>query len=449
MRLNSASHIASVLKKDLIGNDTKVNQISIDTRTLNQQDVYIAIKGENLDGHDYIEQAIEKGAALVITEKALSHAIPHIIVDNTTHALGQLAKHHRENVSCKIIGLTGSMGKTTTKAMLASILRQQHQVLAPKVSMNNAIGVPLTLLQINETHDYAVIEMGTNHFGEIEYLTRMVQPDVVMLLNIAGAHLEFLKSLEGVFKEKSTIFLGLQTGGTAILNADDDFYQRACEDPNVKQHISFGINHQADVMARNITIDADSYAHFDALIGDKVCPVSLNIAGRHNVMNALAAIAAAKVVGIDLKSMQAGLNSAAPAPKRLAKYKGKKGSLIVDDSYSAIPNAVIAALEILANSQHKKAFIFGGMAELIPEDRIKLHHEVGSKAKQLGIDYLFAMSPLAKETVKAFGENAYHFEDKKTLLAAVEEILSPELTVLVKGSRGIKMEEVVQALRDN
>lgn len=266
MKAYSLVKIAGLLSAHHYGTDVNFSNISIDTRTLKPGDLYIAIKGDNFDGHDFINAAYEKGAIAVFSEIPLKVKKPYLLVTNCRKALGQLAVLHRNSMDNCIIGLTGSMGKTTTKAMLATILRQQYNVLCPSSSMNNDIGLPLTLLQLNSAHDYAVLEMGTNHFGEIAYLTKIAAPDITMITNIGAVHLEYLGDLNGVVKAKAEIFSGLKPAGKVILNRDDQFFEILRSYVKNHQVFTFGLSAEADVRAENIQLNAAGETEFDLLL---------------------------------------------------------------------------------------------------------------------------------------------------------------------------------------
>lgn len=438
--------LAKIMDAKHFGENVIITNVTIDSRNIKKGDLFIAIKGENFDGHDFIEQAIANGASAILSETKLSVETAYLQVKDCRKALGKFAAFHRQQCKTFIIGLTGSLGKTTTKAMLASILRQSHQVLAPEASMNNDIGLPLTLLQLQPEHEYAVIEIGTNHFGEINYVTQIAKPDLAMITNIASAHLEFFGNVKNVAKEKADIFSGLKANSKVVLNKDDDFYDYFRGKVTPYDITTFGLDKNADVYAENIKLDSAVKAQFDLHINSENIPVQLNVLGEHNVMNAIAAATCAYLVNCSLSDIKKGLEQTSAVSKRLSQKEGLKGVTIIDDSYSAIPNAVTAALDILANVKTKKVFVFGGMAELNPDQVIHAHRQVGEKAKQIGVDYLLAINENAKYTLDGFGETGKFFEDKASLILALKSIVDSDMTVLVKGSRGAKMEEVVAAI---
>lgn len=438
--------LADVVQGNLIGTDFVFNAISTNSKKIENNAVFIPLKGERFDAHDFIDEAINQGAVAFISEKEFPQAkTPYILVKNTRQALGKFATFHRSHFTNPVIGLTGSTGKTTTKAMIAAILRQNHKALSPENSMNNDIGVPLTLLQLND-QDYAVIEMGSNHPGEIAYVTDIAKPDVALITNIGSAHLEAFKDLDGVAAEKSTIFEGLKGNGIAIVNADDPNTPKMLKKLKQQQICYFGYASSANVRAEEVKLNELGQANFMLVEQNNKIQIQLQCYGEHNVKNALAAAAVARVLNIPFSDIKAGLESFDAVSKRLKRCKGLNGSIILDDSYSAIPDAVIAALNVLASAKGKKIFIFGGMAELNPEQKIAMHCQMGSLAKQLGVSTLLTVGELAKHATMEFAEGARHFNEKKSLSEFAKTLLEPGVTVLVKGSRGMRMEEVVMDL---
>jgi UDP-N-acetylmuramoyl-tripeptide--D-alanyl-D-alanine ligase len=445
------SEISKYLNGELIGVDAEFQFVSSDTRTINPGELFVAWKGENFDGHDYVAIAQQKGAIAVLVNKKVSVDIAQIIVADVPKALGQLAAQRREQLKhIPLIALTGSCGKTTTKEMLRAILLECGPTLANKNSFNNEIGGPSTLLQLTDQHRYAVIEMGANHPGEIAYLTAMAKPNVAFINNIAPAHLEGFGSIEGVARAKAEIFQGLSDDGVAIINVDDhyaDWIKNSIKNKKLKNTFTFGIKNPADFFATDITIDPEQHCSFTLHTPTGEIAVRLTVLGQHNVLNALAAAAAAFAVGADLKAIQQGLEKTQPVYGRLVTKPGHNGARIFDDSYNANPSSIKAALEVLAKYPGEKIFVMGEMREL-GADSEKLHYEVGQCAKQLGINRLLACGDLTQATVKAFGDGAQYFITQKELSSTVRDMLQSHTTVLVKGSRGMKMENVVADLLD-
>lgn len=438
------SDFAKILNSTLEGEDAAVSKININTRELVTGELFVALKGDQFDGHDFLQSAIEKNAAGAIISNDHPLPIPTIKVADTRIALGKIAAHHRAKFNLPIIAVTGSCGKTTTKTLIASILSQMGTTLAPIKSFNNDVGVPVTLLQLTDDHQYAVIEMGANHPHEIAYLSSIAKQQVAIITNVAPAHLAGFGSIEGVAQAKSEIYEALGTDGIAIINADDQFASRWLHNLPQKK-ITFGITNKADVMASNIKLDAEGRALFDVVYPAGKLSIHLPLLGKHNVMNALAAIAATYAVGATSDAIEKGLRQASPVNKRLIKYTGLQGSTILDDSYNANPLSVSAALEILQHIAGEKFFVFGDMGEL-GDDSEKFHTQIGDKAKQLGINKIFACGKLSRLTAAAFGENGFHFEDQASLIGALKNELHEGAVVLIKGSRFMEMENVVEAL---
>lgn len=440
------SQLTYILNGELLGNDTTFSGISIDTRTLQKNNLYIAIKGERFDGHDFSTQAEKNGASAIVVERQQSVAIPQLIVPDTRQALLQLAQTHRDQMNIPIVGITGSCGKTTTRALVESILKQHARVLASQKSFNNDIGVPLTLLQLTSRDQYAVIEMGANHAGEIAQLTAVVKPDVAILTCAAKAHLSGFGDLKGVSRAKGEIFQGLSPRGIAVINADDSFadYWKTL----VTNHriITFGLLDTAMVRAINIQCDVEGRPQFTLQTPVGQIEVKLPLMGLHNVHNALAAAAAAIVLNLSLSQIKQGLESVAPVTGRLVALKGWKGATIIDDSYNANPTSVLAAIDLLMNRAGEPVLVLGDMLEL-GDDEKSIHRSLGEQAWQKGLRHLYCYGPLTQHTVAGFGENARHFENQDALIETLKSSLSDHMTVLVKGSHSMGMKNVVQALR--
>lgn len=429
--------------------DATFTGISIDTRTLEAGNLYAAIKGERVDGHDFVAKAKELGASCALVTRHVSVDIPQLLVSDMTKALGLLGATWREEFDLPCIAVTGSNGKTTTKNMLASILtaacnNDESHVLATKGTLNNHYGLPLTLARLGKKHRYAAIEMGMNHFGEISYLTRLAKPNVAIITNAAAAHLEGVGSLEGVAKAKCEIFEGLPDHGVAILNRDDHFYDYWRERTEKFKHISFGMSEKADVRATiQATTDTHQSIHVDTPAGD--ITINLPLLGKHNVLNALAATAATLAVSIDLDAIKHGLENMASVPGRLSIRTLENGVKIIDDTYNANPYSLKAAVDTLANFSGKKILVLGDMGELGTKAQ-EMHANAGKEIRTAGIDYLFTYGQLSASASQAFGEGAYHFNEQEKLIDALKPFLKNTTTILVKGSRSMKMENVLQGL---
>lgn len=439
------SQIAKILSAQQQGANISLSSFSTDTRTLQAGDLFIALKGPKFNANEFVMEAEKKGAGAAIVSEAVACQIPILIVEDTRLALGQIAAYYRQQFNIPVIGLTGSCGKTTTKAMLANILQNCGPALATEGTLNNDIGVPLTLLRLRPEHEYAVIEMGANHLGEIAYVTNITKPTVAFITNAAPAHLEGFGNLEGVARGKGEIFQGLADTGTALINADDhyaDFWKQLI---GQRKMIQFGRMNAADVTAKAVQFDINGYAHFVLVTPSGEVSIQLQMLGEHNIMNALAAAAAALAVNAPLSAIKTGLETIQPVKKRLAIYPGKEGAIIIDDSYNANPLSVSAAIQLLAKKSGERILALGDMRELGP-NAANYHQEIGAEAKRLGIDRLYAYGDLSEHTVKAFGKKGFHFNNQAALIDALQTQLKPGVTVLVKGSLSTRMSNVVAAL---
>lgn len=434
-----------MLEGQLIGADGDFSAVSLDSRAIKAGALFVAVTGEKFDGHTFIEQAKNHGAVAALVDRPVSSELPQILVADTRKALGQLAAIHREQFSIPIIALTGSCGKTTTKEMLRAILSESGPVLASTKSFNNDIGVPLTLLDLNAQHRFAVIEMGANHPGEIAYLSQLTKPDIALITNIAPAHLEGFGSIEKVAQAKSEIFLGLAKQGIAIINADDHFEKswktRLAKHPIIR----FGLKQKADFSAKDIRLDAEGRVQFILLSPKGEIPIHLVLPGQHHLLNALAAAAIASQVGISLAHIKSGLEKMSDVPGRLAIIKNKMGASIIDDTYNANPRSVTVALQLLAHYPGRRIFVMGDMGEL-GDNTEYYHRQIGELAKELGIETVYTCGALTASTAQAFGSSGKHYASQEDLIQALRPLLEKDVTVLIKGSRSAQMEKVVAAL---
>jgi UDP-N-acetylmuramoyl-tripeptide--D-alanyl-D-alanine ligase len=441
------SQVAAAVNGRLIGADVALNGVSTDTRGVAAGQLFIALRGERFDAHDFLAPAVASGAAalLVADEDKLPAGVPAVVVADTRLALGALAAAWRAAFSLPVIAVTGSNGKTTTKEMVAAILKAAFgdAVLATRGNLNNDIGLPLTLLGLNAAHRAAVIEMGMNHPGEIGYLAPIGAPTVALVTNAQRAHLEGMGDMDEVAREKGSIFAGLPAGGIAVVNADDhyaDFWRDMAKPHTVR---SFGIDHAADVHGVVHQHGLETQLELQAPEGQVA--LRLSIPGRHNARNAVAAAAACLAAGLPMAAVQAGLESFSGVKGRLQRRAGKNGADILDDTYNANPDSVRAGIDVLASTIGRKLLVLGDMGE-IGEASGQYHDEIGGYAKSQGIDRLFALGDAAQQAVRNFGEGARHYCNVDKLIAAVDKELGPDTTVLVKGSRFMKMERVADAL---
>jgi len=441
------SQVAAATGGRLCGADPALNGVSTDTRAVRQGQLFIALRGERFDAHDFLAQAVAAGAGalLVGDESKLPAGVPAVVVADTRLALGALAAAWRKQFVLPVIAVTGSNGKTTTKEMIAAILKAAFgdAVLATHGNLNNDIGLPLTLLGLNAGHRAAVIEMGMNHPGEIAYLAPLGAPSVALVTNAQRAHLEGMGDLDEVAREKGSIFGGLGAGGVAVINADDayaDFWRTMAAPHAVR---SFAIDHAADVRGQVRQHGLETQLTLQSPEGEG--ELRLRVAGRHNARNAVAAAAACLAAGIPLTAVVAGLESFAGVKGRLQQRAGRQGAAILDDTYNANPDSVRAGIDVLAATIGRKILVLGDMGE-IGEASGQYHDEIGGYAKSQGIDRLFALGDASQQAVRNFGDGARHFCNIEKLIAAVDKELGPETIVLVKGSRFMKMERVADAL---
>lgn len=425
--------------------DRVFSGIDTDTRRIQPGALFAALKGPNFDGHDFLAAALERGAAAALVERRQDSLLPQLVVADTLSALGRLAAIWRRRFSLPLLALTGSNGKTTVKEMLASILRQRGAVLATAGNLNNHIGVPLMLARLGTEYDYAVIEMGANHPGEIAYLTDLARPDVALITNAGPAHLEGFGSIEGVSRAKGEIYTGLSVDGVAVINADDQ-YAGYWHGLNADRRIvDFGLDRPAAVRGEVL-----GPGRFRLRIGGEVTDITLPLPGRHNVRNALAAAAAAHAVGAGLDAILAGLESMQPVTGRLLTLYGRHGCTLIDDSYNANPASLAAGLETLVAGGEANWLVLGDMAEL-GAGAEAAHAEAGELARRLGVERLFALGPLSKSACHAFGAGSGHFGTVEALTEALGAALAaadPPPRILVKGSRSMRMERVTRALTE-
>mgnify|MGYP003385600787 FL=1 len=423
--------------------DCHFARVCTDTRSLSSGDLFVALRGENFDAHQFLESAALKACGMVVEQPDKRLAIPQWVVPNTLLALGQLGALARNAFKGPLIAITGSGGKTTVKEMLAVILRCQGEVLATAGNLNNHIGVPQTLLKLQSEHQFAVIEMGASAGGEIDYLCSIARPTIAVVTNVMPAHVAGFGSLAGVASAKGEIYSGLDKCGTAILNLDEPWYQQWRSSAHGIQAQSFSVdNTTADFYASAVQFDTEAYASFmlHSPLGD--IEIQLAIPGAHNISNALAAAACAVAAGADLVSIAAGLAAMAGAPGRMERKPGLCGARIIDDSYNANPGSVKAAIDALVAMPGKHLLVLGDMGELGPKEK-SMHREIGVYARHAGVDGLYTTGVLSAETAAGFGEGSEHFADKAALSAALASQLNADAVVLVKGSRSAAMEDVV------
>ncbi|MBL1263166.1 UDP-N-acetylmuramoyl-tripeptide--D-alanyl-D-alanine ligase [Methylomicrobium sp. RS1] len=445
------SECAQRLNGELSGDDRVFGSASIDTRTLQPGDLYIAIAGERFDGNEFVAQAAQSGAVAAVVRQGVKADIPTIEVADTRLALAELGGVWRSRANAKVVGVTGSNGKTTVKEMVAAVLGTGGEVLYTKGNLNNDIGVPLTLLRLAERHRYAVIEMGANHPGEIAYTAAYAKPDVAIITNAGPAHIEGFGSVEGVARAKGELFAALRPDGVAIINRDDAFFGYWQSVASPRRILSFGLSDGSEVSASDIKTEiiegrfATGFT-LSAPAGQIRC--RLQLAGRHNVLNALAAAAAGLALGLNPEQIAQGLQSVKPVTGRLQPWVGRKGNIVIDDTYNANAGSLKAGLDVLAGIGKKPWLVLGAFAELGPES-LNMHRDMGTLIKSSGVVRLLATGSDAGAAVEAFGKGASFYETQEALIAALESELTGDETVLIKGSRMRRMENVAAALVEN
>ena len=440
------SEAAAALNVAYNGPDALITSVGADSRRIVPGQLFVALKGDKFNGHDFALAAIQQGATAVLVCQPVANVSPAIVVEDTYQALGQLAAYWRSKFSMPIAGITGSSGKTTVKEMLASILRTStsaEAVLATQGNLNNHIGLPMTLLKLSAQHRYAVIEMGMNHSGEIAYLTGLTKPNVALVNNAGSAHLGELGSLEAIARAKGEIFSGLADDGIAVINGDDVFAPLWRTLIGSRKTISFGLEKPADVTAA-YTLQADgSILEIQTPKGN--CRVDLLAPGLHNVMNALAASSAALAMGVEIHAIANGLENYSGVKGRLQSLPGLNQALVIDDTYNANPISMRAAIDVLRGKSGKKILVLGDMGEL-GEDALALHAEIGEYAKASNVNALYTLGNHSQAMSQAFGEGAQHYAKVEDLTVDLAKEMQPGSTVLVKGSRFMAMERVVKEI---
>lgn len=442
------------LHAKLIGKDAEFTSVGTDSRNVSKGQLFVALKGDHFDGHNYAAQAMMQGAAAVLICKPDLTVEPAIVVDDTYLALGALAAYWREKFAIPLIALTGSNGKTTVKEMIISILAVKaggmEKIHATVGNLNNHIGLPLTLLKLRNTHQYSVLEMGMNHLGEIDYLTRIAKPTVALINNAGTAHIGEVGSRDNIAKAKGEIFAGLSDGGVAVINVDDDYATYWKSLNSDKKIVTFGLkpvdsSQQVDVSATYEVINGLSILNLTTPQGDM--HIQLNILGTHNISNALAASAVAVALGISNADIARGLESFYGVKGRLQRKTGLHQSILIDDTYNANPDSMKAAIDVLAQQAGEKILVLGDMGELGTEAK-RLHKEIGAYAKTAGLTKLYCLGELSLEMGRGFGEGAQNYATPTAIVENIKPLLNADTTVLIKGSRFMKMERVVDLLEE-
>lgn len=441
------SDVVTELGAHVVGEDAAFSRVSTDTRTLQRGALFIALRGPRFDGHDYVAQAIEAGADAVVVDHEMPITASQLVVPDTRVALGQLAALWRLQSTAQVVAITGSNGKTTVKEMVTSILRQRGDVLSTQGNLNNDIGMPLTLLRLQD-QSFAVIEMGANHPGEIDYLSKIAKPDVALLNNACRSHLEGFGTIDGVAKAKSEIVSGLSETGCFVFNADDNF--APFWEGVAGGHLisTFGVKQPADISSNGVAelvwSDDEFKSQFTADTPVGKLDITLPLAGEHNRLNALAAIAAALQVGATGEDVVAGLAAMKPVKGRLQPRPTQSGVLLIDDSYNANPDSVAAAIDVLATAPGRRFLLLGELGELGAGTE-GFYRELGVYAREAGIDRFYGVGA-ASMASDEFGQGGVGFDSRELLIKTLQQELQSGDRVLVKGSRRAGMELIVNAL---
>jgi len=465
------SEIAEYIGATMIGDDVDVSKVFIDSRNKDDPEgLFVALKGPHFDAHHFVNDVLKSGASGVLVDHPCDVNAPQIVVSNTRTALADIARLNRNKSSAKYIAITGSSGKTTVKEMVASILQLSGKTFATKGNLNNDIGVPLTLLDIDQYIEFGVVELGANHAGEIAYTADLTCPDVALVNNVAAAHLEGFGDLHGVANAKAEIYSALKKEGVAILNLDDNFYSFFSKKISVKQ-ICFSLKTNADVMAKNIQQNEDQSSSFELHYQQKKIQINLSVIGLHNISNALAAASCCIAIGIPLAQIVEGLQNTSVVSGRLMVTKLQSGCRVIDDTYNANVASMKAAIDLLKNYTSPRILVLGDMAELGESGR-ECHEKIGEYAKKAGIDKLYTCGVLTQFLQTAFNDDFFdhlkdahsknkqnfqnhevdkgeHFSQQHELVQKLKKEAIAGATILIKGSRSTHMENIVQALMED
>ncbi|WP_070962423.1 UDP-N-acetylmuramoyl-tripeptide--D-alanyl-D-alanine ligase [Vibrio sonorensis] len=445
----SLSQIETAVSGELVGQDKVINSVSTDTRAIENDALFIALVGERFDAHDFAQKAVDSGAGALIVSRKLDIDVPQILVKDTKQALGKLGALVHHSCDTPTIAITGSCGKTTVKEMVASILAYKGQVMFTAGNFNNDIGVPLTLLRSTPEDDFAVIELGANHIGEIAYTTELVQPDVALVNNVAAAHLEGFGSIDGVKQAKGEIYQGLKAGSTALVNLDSQgggYWDSVLRDKQVRT-LSM-TNTDADFYPTDIELTAQGHAHFVLHTPQGSAKVKLGIVGKHNIANALAAAALALEMGSDLASIVTGLADVKPVKGRVEVIELTPKLTLIDDSYNASVPAMKAAVELLSGFESNRWLVLGNMAEM-GEESLELHREVGKHAAPFKFEQVLTYGDDTKAISDVCGGK--HFLTHQELIDFIQnelDVASTTNTILVKGALSAQMSQVAEAVKE-
>ncbi|MEM7304307.1 MAG: UDP-N-acetylmuramoyl-tripeptide--D-alanyl-D-alanine ligase [Pseudomonadota bacterium] len=421
----SMGEIAQMADGKLFGDNVNVGGVSTDTRNIKIGDLFVALQGERFDAHDFIDESVEQIAHGLLVHKQIKTDLPKIVVKDTLEGMSRFAKAWRKKIDPKLLAITGSNGKTTVKQMCHSILSRVGNTCFTHGNLNNHIGVPLTLLTLRQEHRYAVIEMGANHFGEIDHLSRLAEPDVAIINNAGPAHLEGFGSIEGVAHGKGEMINGVVDGGSIVLNADDKYLDVWLAKSSHLNVVTFGFSDNASVCGElegnNLLTVKTSSEQF---------VVRLPVPGKHNAYNALAAIAATGVFGVNADDLRLGIENTTQETGRLQIKNALLGATVIDDTYNANPASLQAAIDVLCAQSKQPWLVLGDMGEL-GEDAESIHAQMGENAKAAGVKRLFGLGELSKHAVEKFGNNAFHFQDHQSLAKELIRQLNADSCILL------------------
>lgn len=444
MRPVLLSQIAEWCEARLMGDDVSISHVGTDTRDLAAGSLFVALRGENHDAHDFISDAEQAGAVAVLVSRPVETSLPQILCSDTQEALAEFAAGMQQGRKAVVVALTGSNGKTSVKNLITEILTRTGRTYSTPGNRNNEIGLPMAVLEAPEDAEFAVYEMGAGKPGDIAYLCSIVAPQVSVVNNIGSAHLERMGSLLGIAETKGAIYEALSDDGVAVINADDAFAPYFSQRVGNRRIFRFGIENDADIRATNIQLQGEQ-SRFELHTPAGKQAITLALPGRHNVMNALAATGLALAAGAHFDAVVQGLQNAAPVKGRQVSHVLDNEAVLIDDSYNANPGSVAAAIQTLAQNKLGSWLVLGNMAEL-GDDATALHAEMGAFAKTSGIEKLWTVGELAKHASTSFGNGARHFENKVALSEALIHELQVGVRCLVKGSRSSAMDEVVKAI---
>lgn len=445
MRSMSLAELQAPLQATLTGADVLFSGVTTDSRAVKPGDLFVALRGENFDGHDFLEEVAAKGAVAALVSRTTDSSLPSLQVADTQRALGKLGAFNRSLYEGTVVAITGSSGKTTVKNMVHAVLAQRGTTLATIGNLNNEIGVPLTLLRLEPGVEFAVVEMGAGKGGDIQWLCELGRPTVSVLVNAGTAHLEGFGSVEGIAAGKGEIFEDLGSDGFAIVNADQPWAAAWRERAAPATVLDFGLLAPAALTARNIEPLGVNGIGFTAVTPAGETAIRLALPGVHNVANALAAAAVGLACGLELAEICVGLESARATSGRLEVAVAADGATFIDDCYNANPGSVKAAIDMLAACTGRRTIILGAMLELGDRSE-ELHREIGAYAREAGLDGFCGVGAQLRTAVEAFGEGARWFADRDAAAAALRDEFAANDTVLLKGSRGARMELLLSAL---